>query len=207
MKKVILPVLMCFSLALFAQPMTTRLTKNSIPRNISYTGNIVNAIRWTDNSGDNIVITTETGITEHKNNYGEGLRSAALDAWHYLLKNGSWKQTWKLHDFILDCGEDLEAAYVKNTFAITDLDGDGNAEVWLMYRTVCHGDISPSTQKIIMYQADSKYAVRGTTRVKVSDTEYIGGDHTFDGPFKKTLQVFRDYANKLWKKNMNQRWN
>ena len=204
MKKIILPLILCFSMAVFAQPKLTVLNKSSIPAGISYTGKIVNAVRWTDNSGDNIVIATETAISESKSKDGDYLRSAALDAWHYILQNGSWKQTWKLHDFIKDCYLELEADYVKNTFAITDLDKDGKSEVWLMYRTVCHGDISPSTQKIIMYQGDAKYAIRGESKVKVSDTETIGGTFTYDEAFKRGPASFRDYAIKLWKKNMNQ---
>ncbi len=207
MIKFILPILLGLSLGIYAQPKLTKLTRSTIPKSISYTGNIVNAVRWKDNAGDNIVIATETGITENKSKDGDGLRSASLDAWHFVLKDGNWKQTWKVHDFIKDCGEDLEAAYVKNSFDVTDLDKDGNAEVWLIYRTVCHGDVSPSDQKIIMYQDNIKYALRGETRVKVSDTEYVGGTYTFDEAFKKGPALFREYALKRWKKNMNQRWN
>lgn len=206
MKKLFLLVLTFFSTASFAQPKIKKLDKSSIPNDIQYTGNLVNALRWTDNPGDNIVITTETGISESKGSGGEDYRNAALDAWHYRLEAGSWKMTWKVHDFIKECPVDLAANYIKNSFAVTDLDKDGIAEVWMMYKTVCHGDVSPSTLKIIMYQGDNKYAVRGTTRVRVSEKDYYGGEYTFDEAFKKAPQQFREYASRLWKKNVVETW-
>lgn len=51
-----------------AQFKVTKLDKNSIPKNIQYNGNIVQAVRWTDNTGDNIVVLTTTDIPkgEHR---------------------------------------------------------------------------------------------------------------------------------------------
>ena len=39
--------------------------------------------------------------------------------------------------------------------------------------------------KIIMYQDNKKFAVRGTTKVKVSATDYMGGEYSFDEAFEK----------------------
>lgn len=60
--------------------------------------------------------------------------------------------------------------------------------------------------KIIMYEACKKYAVRGTNRVKVSETEYDGGKYTFDAAFKTAPAVFMQYAINLWKKNLMETW-
>ena len=111
-----------------------------------------------------------------------------------------------IYNFIKDCPVDIKANFIKNTFAVTDLNKDGNAEIWVMYKTVCHGDVSPSDMKIIMYENDKKYAVRGTNKVKYTAKDYIGGEYTFDEAFKKAPKVFRDYATKLWKKNILEKW-
>jgi hypothetical protein len=37
-------------------------------------------------------------------------------------------------------------------------------------------------------------AVRGTTKVQVSETEYAGGELTFDDTFKKSSTEFSQYA-------------
>ena len=116
------------------------------------------------------------------------------------------KLTWRVQDFVKDCELDLKANFIKNSFAVTDLDKNGKAEVWIMYETICTGDISPSTMKIIMYEDEKKYAIRGKRKAKISATEYIGGEYTFDEAFKKAPKVFRQYAINLWKTNIMQTW-
>jgi len=189
----------------FAQIKLTKLDKKSLPKTIQYTGQIVNAVSFKDSSGHNIVITTETRETQSK--VEPDNRDAALYAYHFYLKGDSIQTSWKLNDYIKDCPVDLKASYIKNTFAVTDLNKDGKAEVWLMYKTVCHGDVSPSDMKIIMHEAGSKYAVRVTNRVKVSETDVMGGEYKFDEAFKKAPQAFRQYAEQLWKKNIIHRAN
>lgn len=58
------------------------------------------------------------------------------------------KQTWKIYDYISDCFVDIKAKFIDNTFEITDLDNNGIAEIWLMYKTSCSGSLDPSDMKI-----------------------------------------------------------
>jgi hypothetical protein len=189
-----------------AQFKLTKLDKNSIPKHIQYTGNIVQAIRWTDNSGDNIVILTVTDKTQSKNAPDDGYSDGALYAYHYLLSGDSSKQTWKVYDNVKECPVDMFLYFVDKTFSVTDLNKDGKAEVWMMYKVSCQGDVSPIPMKIIMYQDNKKFAVRGTTRVKVSATEYMGGEYSFDETFKNAPKEFRQYAEKLWKQHKEETW-
>jgi hypothetical protein len=64
------------------------------------------------------------------------------------------------------------ASFVKNTFKINDLDHNGIAEIWLMYKIVCHGDVSPCEMKIIIYEEKQKIAMRGENKVQIG----IGDD-------------------------------
>jgi hypothetical protein len=50
----------------FAQFKLRKLDKSSIPMTIHYMGKVVQAVRWTDKTGDNIVILTATGKTQSK---------------------------------------------------------------------------------------------------------------------------------------------
>jgi len=206
MKLFLLELLVIFSSVCMAQPAVIKLDNRSIPKAIKYTGHIINAVRWTDSLGDNIVLTTETGETKSKSIPDDDYRDAALYAYHYMVQGDSLKLTWKVYDFTKDCPVDIRANFIANTFAITDLNKDGKAEVWLMYRTVCHGDVSPSNMKIIMYEDNKKFAIRGSNRVEVSGTESVGGQYSFDEAFKKAPEVFRHYATQLWKKNMIETW-
>lgn len=185
-----------------AQITLTALNKNTIPKAIKYTGHIINAVKFMDSDGEHFVVTTETGLTKSKGQDMEGSSDAALYAYHYKKAGAALKLTWQTYDFIKDCSLDLTAGYLPKTFAVTDLDKNGKAEVWLMYETACNGDVSPSDMKIIMHEGDKKYAVRGTSKVKISATQYEGGKYTFDNIFKMGPEVFRQYATALWKKNL-----
>ena len=127
-------------------------------------------------------------------------------AYSYKIIGDQQRLLWQVHDFVKGCPVDIKANYVPNTFAVTDLNKDGKAEVWLMYKTVCHGDVSPSNMKIIMYEGNKKYAVRGTNKVKISDKEYNGGRYTFDEAFKSGPESFQLYALQLWKKHLIETW-
>ena len=191
--------------ACLAQFKLTKLDKSSIPKNIHYTGNVIQAVRWTDKTGDNIVVLTATDKTQSTNATDDGYRDAALYAYHFLIA-GSFQQTWRVYDYVKECPVDIFLYFVDKTFAVTDLNKDGKAEVWIMYKVSCQGDVSPIPMKIIMYQDNKKFAVRGTTKVKVSANEYMGGEFSFDNAFKTAPVEFRRYAEKLWTQHKVETW-
>ncbi|HYC28956.1 MAG TPA: hypothetical protein VEB42_09070 [Chitinophagaceae bacterium] len=195
--RVILFLLICH--ASLAQPVVKKLDKSSIPSAIKYTGNIKNAVTWNDDSGEHIVITTETGISAFN---ADGVRGGMLYAYHFVNNT----QLWRVTDGIKDCSFDVKANFIKNTFAITDLDKNGKPEAWLMYTTVCTSDVSPAFLKIIMYEGTKKYAMRGRSKIQVAEKEFAGGTYTFDDAFKSAPQAFRTYAENLWKKNILETW-
>lgn len=188
-----------------AQVKVTKLAKNSIPKSISYNGNIVEAVSWKDSLGNNIVLLTATDITQSKTDPDAG-SEAALYAYHFIVSNDSCKQTWRVYDFIKDCPVDMFLHFIDKSLAVTDLDKDGKAETWMIYKVSCQGDVSPVTMKLIMYENDKKFASRGTTRVQVSENRFDGGDHSFDEAFKNGPAAFRQYADKLWKKHYIETW-
>ncbi|MBO9205239.1 MULTISPECIES: M949_RS01915 family surface polysaccharide biosynthesis protein [Niastella] len=184
----------------------TAIDKSKLPAGIKFPGKLKQAIRWNDLAGDNIVVTSETGIyTNPKFKHENEGRDAELFAFHFIVSD-SIQQTWKVYDLISDCPVDLEASFVKNTLQVTDLNNDGIGEVWVMYRTVCHGDVSPSDMKIIMYQGKQKYAMRGTNKVQVGEKEFEGGEYKFDAAFTAGPAEFMQFAVKLWNKNIQQKF-
>ena len=189
-----------------AQIKLTKLDTNAIPKNIQFTGNVKQAVRWKDNTGDNLVILTVTDKTKSKNAPDDGYSDGALYAYHFTLSADTTKQTWKLYDYVKECPVDIFLYFLDKAFAVTDLNKDGKAEVWMVYKVSCQGDVSPIPMKIIMYQDNKKYAVRGTTRVKVSANEYMGGEYSFDEAFKNAPAEFRQYAEKLWKQHRTETW-
>ena len=183
----------------------TKLTENEIPKEIIFSGKLKEAVSWSDKSGKNIVITSETGEFENKNSENSG-RDAELFALNFIQNNNSYELKWKIYDYIKDCPVDIEASFIKNTLKVTDLNKNGIAEIWIMYKTVCHGDVSPCEMKIIMYEGNKKFAMRGENKVQVSQTEFIGGNYKFDNAFNSSITAIKEFAKSMWKKNINQIW-
>lgn len=171
-------------------------------------GHIVDELLWTDSLGENLLITTETGdfISPNNPEQVDG-EDAELYAYHYLFAIDGAIETWKVYDYIHLCPVDMIAAFVDSTTHITDLDSNGIAEIWLMYRTVCHGDLSPLTMKIIMYESDQKYALRGDTKIYMGTDDkgvkhYMGGEYKADAAFINGPPVFLQHAISMWEKHL-----
>ena len=176
-----------------------------LPKEIKYQGKIKQVLRWHDKLGVNIVITSETGGYHnpkiHHENDGT---DAEVFAYHYLVTKNQIIKSWRVHDFIYDCPVDYDATFLDNTFQLTDLNKNGIGEIWLMYKTVCHGDVSPYEMKIILYEGKTKYAMRGQNKVEVSPGEFHGGEFKFDKNFSDGPKEFKDFAKNLWNKNIMQ---
>ncbi|MFN5319740.1 MAG: M949_RS01915 family surface polysaccharide biosynthesis protein [Bacteroidia bacterium] len=179
----------------------TEFSTADIPAELKFKGKIKEAINYKDKNGEHIVITTETGVYTSKNDEN-GFSNAELYAYRYTINNGTYNQTMRVNDFVYDCPLDIQAKFVENTFQITDLNNNGIAEIWVMYVTYCRSDMSPGTMKIIMYEGDTKYAIRGENKILVSDMngrkEYLGGKYTADKEIKNGPKEFLEFGIKLW---------
>jgi len=173
----------------------SKLNASQLPKGAEYEGTVKSALKWKDANGDNILITTETGIYVSKKFKHESYGAdAELFAYHYIIKGGKPVLTWKMYDYISDCPVDIQANFVSGPPNITDLDNDGLAEIWLIYKTVCHGDVSPANMKLIMYENGKKHAMRGTEKIvqgvdEKGNKSYYGGQYTFDTAFTNAPQI------------------
>ena len=198
---------MMFSIHLFGQINLKELSSKDIPADIKYEGKLTKALKWQDDQGIHIVITSETGnFIKEGIPHESGGSDAELFVYHFLDSEDLIVQVWKVYDYMHDCELDMEVSFLPNTLQVTDLNNDKIPEIWVMYKKACRGDVSPSEMKIIMYENTKKYAIRGETKVKVSEYDYYGGDFTADKSFEKGPKVFKDFAEKLWKKNVEEKW-
>ena len=173
-----LSILLFCSLGAQAQLRVSPLAPAAVPAALKRSGRVVQALRYTDRTGTYTVLATEVGPRpDPAAQGGEGQRA---DLYAYQYPATGVAPTWQVHDFVDDCPLDLAAQFVPKGLTITDLDQDGTAEVWLVYRTTCRGDVSPSTQKIIMYEGPRKYAMRGSSRLVLGGGKYDGGTYTLD---------------------------
>jgi hypothetical protein len=186
-----------------AQLRVSPLAPSAVPATLRRSGRVVQALRYTDRTGTYTVLATEIAPRPDPLRH-EMEEDQRADLYAYQYPAAGTAPTWQVHDFMAECSLDLEARFLPKSLSATDLDQDGTAEVWLVYRTTCRGDVSPSTQKIIMYEGARKYAVRGTSRVTLGGSS-DGGTYTLDAALQAAPAVFRQHAVQLWQQRRDER--
>jgi hypothetical protein len=96
---------------------------DTIPKQIKYEGDIVDAKRWTDKSGEHYVF-----ITEQKQ--GEYLTESflsKLNGYMFTKVDTGFTLSWRVRDNV---SISPEVNYLKKSLAVKDIDNDGNAEAW-----------------------------------------------------------------------------
>lgn len=117
-----------------------------------------------------------------------------------VVHTATGKELWRAKDFVKDCEFDLALELVEGSIEVTDLDGDGEAEVSFLYKTACRSDVSPMSEKLLMYEGATKYALRGDSKERTGETEYMGGEFKVDPAFQKAPVSFLDFAKAKWKR-------
>ncbi len=189
-------------LMLFASPcMALDCGDASFPDPSLVRGNIVRSMRYADQTGENYLVLTETNIARKKTGGTEdaALQSKMLHA--YSFRKEGLQLSWKISDGVYDCPDitGIGAMHQPGSVEITDIDGDGTAEVWLAYELWCKGDVSPSRLKAIMHEGTQKYAIRGETFLHVDGMD-LGGAGIPDPAFSRAPASFRQFAGKYWKR-------
>lgn len=171
-------------------------TQADVPSSVKIKGVIREVWTWKDNSGDNILITSivEPYNDKEKNEYGEEGQSSELHAALYTNKEGSYTQAWSVDGKEKACPFDITCDFAKDGITITDLDADGIAEVTFIYRLACRSDVSPAEMKLVMYEGQNKYMLKGLTwygspEDKFDVTEANANLETLPG-YKKTEEEY-----------------
>ncbi len=186
-----------------AQPTMQPVAANNWPAAIPFQGQPLTLLRWQQPHGTHYLSICTTNLIED----ADGARSQYLYAQHAFVSGDSVAIVWKMQDYIKDCPVDVVCKWVQlstdvKTLAftqLTDLDKDGEPEIWLMYRTACHGDVSPADQKLLMYESRQKHALRGTVKLQVGNTLKMGGEYKADAAMLAAPAVLQARAAQWWR--------
>ena len=201
MRITFLLLLVCSVNAAKAQIKTAGVPAQKLPPQVRFAGSLVQSLTWTDAEGQHFAVTSASGLRKTED---VEEASSFLYGYHFVKAADTFRVVFRMNDGIKDCVLDLTAEFVPRSLTVTDLDKNGTAEVWIMYRTACRGDVSPSDLKLLMYEGGRKHAMRGTSRIRVGEKELDGGTFTFDDAFLKSNAAFRAYAEAQWKKHGNE---
>lgn len=150
--------------------------------------------RFVDKAGSHVSI-----LTRSHENADDGSEKIVLQTLQFIKDTTGWLREWRIWDFVECENLDIEGDFVPDLTSFTDLDSNGVLETTIAYKTICSGDVSPKTTKVIMRQGNAKYAVRGESLVK------IGSSVTYGGKFEADLKLngmplFKDFLIEKWKK-------
>ncbi|MBV6319328.1 M949_RS01915 family surface polysaccharide biosynthesis protein [Duganella violaceipulchra] len=196
-------MLLCMSTACSARAPTpdnqpadlAYLTTQHIPS----AGNLVMARRVRDKEGEHVlVLNRKAGPSPAKPKSGR-VEHIELDVGYYSRQGSAWKAEWSLHDFV-DCpGLDSVAEFFVPNVGITDLNGDGKAEVTIPYKLFCGGGVDSYTVKVILREGTLKLAIRGDSLVKLPGQEPFGGEHQYDKTLlAPTYALYKQHMDKVW---------
>ncbi|MBR6466741.1 MAG: hypothetical protein IKT16_01145 [Desulfovibrio sp.] len=135
---------------------------------------------------------------------GGGDLTMGIHAYRFNGEPGSAEKLWQINDGLEQCELPGDVAdFMEDCPLATDLDGDGLKEFWTVYSFGClpgpDGFARPDILKIIMYEGRTKHAMRGGVR-EASAGVYRGGSFKMDEALQQGPAVFRDYAEKLWRR-------
>lgn len=163
-----------------------------------YKGQIKYGRRWKDSRGENIVILTQSGV--YWKDVYNAFRSAKLYAYHFVKGTDStFREVWTLNEMVDECAYEVKCEFYQNSFAITDLDGDGLAEVSFAYVLGCKTGFEPDKKKLVFYEGKEEYHIKGTTTI-LKAKQKIGGEKVVEKKFDQAPDAFLQFANKQWDK-------
>ncbi len=153
------------------------LSYDEIPRTIDFRGTVVEALKWSDSNGENILIQTVTG---HFNWKDEDMIHDKSELYAYLFQKTTldkeYKRKWRIYDYTECYAVDWFTGFTPKATTITDVDNDSITEITIPYVSICRGGMDPGSMKIIMYEGGIKYALRGATMLMCGSENSYGGE-------------------------------
>lgn len=177
---------------------------NFIPKALDFRGTVVEALKWSDLVGEKILIQTVTGRFDTTDDSDDMETKSELYVYLFEKKRGETKYslTWRIYDFTVCFGVDMETGFIPKSTTITDLNLDGIAEITVAYYLICRGGMDPAPMKIIMYDKEAKYVLRGETKLyghaENLDNASYGGSYTASQNLTEN-KLFENFMKARWK--------
>jgi hypothetical protein len=160
---------------------------------------LLTGLHWRDGRGENWLLFSRRQLRTRKGTATTDPEHAAYLYARLITRRGkAVRLVREVKDRAERCEFDLTAAFLPRSFGVTDLDRDGVGEVTFAYKLGCRSDVSPITLKLLVLEEGAKYILRGSTSVRVSATERMGGRHRVDRAFKRAPRPFLKHARRVW---------
>jgi len=168
-------------------------------------------IWWQDNDAYALVVVRE--IRYIKDPEWDDETGTEISLNYYVLKytNGKFEKEYTWCSKVDLCHVDSENKNIN--FQITDLNKDGNFEIWCVNENYCKGGVDPNNIIVYMYEKSSLYSMKSVTNIpnmEITDAEIKewikdGASYSinlFDSNFLSISDQFRQYAIKIRNENI-----
>lgn len=131
--------------------------------------NVLRRVHFRDRHGEGLLVLERSDETHEDADSGDVLDVAVLTAQLHVRSDprGAWSKQWQRQIRQPCAGLDLEAGWFLEHVGVTDLDGDGQAEITLASHTFCGGGIDPHQLHISLIDGGTGYGIEGETRVSL----------------------------------------
>ncbi len=161
---------------------------------LSLVGPVIDSLRFTDRHGDQAAVFFR--LATHAEDPVDGTVSdrIVLSAAVYPLPGTAAPTTaCRQHTDDIECdGVDIEAGFYPDSVSVTDLDGDGTAELTFAYHRFCGGGVDPRGVTVVLREGGNAYVLEGQTLVRVGDDPPFGGGFQMDGALRAAPQWVKD---------------
>lgn len=181
-------------------------TKGKLPDDAEVHGEFKGALSWTDRYGKHALV---FGLAVHE---GEDENTTSVLVADFMSWEGSaWVSQRKFKERVEKCQFDTVLEPITGDWSVTDLDGDGLAELTFAWRAGCRSDVSPVSHKVLLVGFDdeaevAKYALRGTTGIEVAGSLDPESSVKTDPAFGEAHKAFLTHAKSVWEKTSIERF-
>lgn len=170
-----------------------------LPDGFDFDGTLFDGYYWEDLNGTNYLFRSieEPHLSENTDDDNFEYYDQTLHAYHYLEQREDGKKILlrALTDFVKKCGFDINCSFIDDV-ELFDIDQDEIGEVVFGYRLGCASDVSPSEQKVALFEFGEKYMLRGQSMVMGEGGDYEPGDE-----FEDCNPDFLELVGEYWEKN------
>ena len=162
--------------------------------------NVLRRVHFRDRHGEGLLVLERRDETHEDADSGEVLDVAVLTAQLHARSDprGAWSKQWQRQIRQPCAGLDLEAGWFLEHVGVTDLDGDGQAEITLASHTFCGGGIDPHQLHISLIDGGTRYGIEGETRVSLPGEAPFGGERHGSANLATAPAPFVQHLEALW---------
>ncbi|MCI4668125.1 MAG: hypothetical protein MRZ79_08180 [Bacteroidia bacterium] len=121
-----------------------------------------------------------------------------IQAFHAAdMGKGKFRVLKRVIDFVEDCEFDLILDMIPGSLTVTDLDSNRYGEITFLYQMGCVSDVSPLDAKLMLLENGEKYAIRGSTSLRMGGMDMSGKKKLSDN-FEEAHMALQTYAKAQW---------